>query len=315
MNDDTARLVMERIEGVIGRNVGRDISRMAAFAKGGVERAARSIIAAPTPHVGIITGFFIRHAEPPSPETDGLGGTAHLAAGLLNAGVPVTLISDAPCAKAVWAVGAAVPGTADREVGLEIVSTSRAAVRQLRDRLAAAARPITHLIAIERVAPGADGKPHREHGWDMTAETAPLDLLFDDEGWRAPWVTIGIGDGGNEIGMGNLPPEIVANDIPNGGLIAAQTRADHLIVAGVSNWGAYGLLAAMAALHPERAGDLLRHFTPDMDRRFLEAAVLIGQAVDDSRPDRPGRPQLSVDRLSADQHAEVINALRSIVTL
>jgi hypothetical protein len=309
MNDGTTSLVIEQIEDVIGRNVGRDIGRMVAFARGGVERAARSITATSKPHVGIVTGFFIRHAEPPSPETDGLGGAAHLAAGLLNAGIPTTLISDAPCAKAVWAMSTAVPGA----VELEIVSTTRDAVYQLRNRLSQAARPMTHLIAIERVAPGVDGKPHREHGWDMTAETAPLDLLFDDEGWTSPWTTIGIGDGGNEIGMGGLPPEIVANDIPNGGLIAAKTRTDHLIVAGVSNWGAYGLLAAMAALCPKRAADLLQYFTPEMDRQFLEAAVLIGQAVDDSRPDRPGKPQLSVDRLSVEQHAEVISALRSIV--
>jgi hypothetical protein len=309
MNDGATTLVMDQIEDVIGRNVGRDIGRMVAFAKGGVERAARSITAASKPHIGIVTGFFIRHAEPPSPETDGLGGAAHLAAGLLNAGIPTTLISDAPCAKAVWAVSTAIPGAVD----LEIVSTRRDAVYQLRDRLSQAAHPITHLIAIERVAPGVDGKPHREHGWDMTGETAPLDLLFEDEGWTSPWTTIGIGDGGNEIGMGVLPPEIVANDIPNGGLIAAKTRADHLIVAGVSNWGAYGLLAALAARHPDRGADLLRYFTPEMDRHFLEAAVLVGQAVDDSRPDRPGKPQLSVDRLPVDQHAEVINALRSIV--
>jgi hypothetical protein len=309
VNDSPSTLVMAQIEDLIGRNVGRDIARMKAFAQGGVERAARSIMETSNPHVGIVTGFFIRHAEPPSPETDGLGGAAHLAAGLLNAGIPVTLISDAPCAKAVWALSTAIPGAVD----LEIVSIKSEAVCKLRDRLAQAPQPLTHLIAIERVAPGSDGKPHREHGWDMTAETAPLDLLFDDEGWSPPWTTIGIGDGGNEIGMGVLPPEIVANDIPNGGLIAAKTRADHLIVAGVSNWGAYGLLAAMAALRPDRAAALLAHFTPDMDRRFLEAAVLVGQAVDDSRPDRPGKPQMSVDRLPVERHAEVINALRSIV--
>ena len=119
MNDGTTSLVMEQIEDVIGRNVGRDIGRMVTFAKGGVERAARSITAASKPHVGIVTGFFIRHAEPPSPETDGLGGAAHLAAGLLNAGIPTTLISDAPCAKAVWALSTAIPGAVD----LEIVST------------------------------------------------------------------------------------------------------------------------------------------------------------------------------------------------
>jgi hypothetical protein len=301
--------VFERIEDIIGRIVKRDISRMVTFARGGIERAARSLMAETTPHVGIVAGFFFRHADPPSPETDGLGGAAHLAAGLSNAGIPATIISDAPCAKAIWAVTEAIPG----DVGLEIVSTSPHAVRGLRHRLAHGERPLTHLIAIERVAPGSDGKPHREHGWDMTAETAPLDLLFEEAGWERPWTSIGIGDGGNEIGMGNLPAEIVSRDIPNGGLIAARTKVDHLIVAGVSNWGGYGLLAAMAAVSTDRSSELLRYLTPEMDLRFLEAAVLVGQAVDDSRPDHPGRPQMTVDCLPVERHAEIINALRSVV--
>ena len=119
--------------------------------------------------------------------------------------------------------------------------------------LESADRPITHLIAIERVSPAADGKPHREHGWDMSRETAPLHLLFDDPTWQRRWTTIGIGDGGNEIGMGSLPQNIVETEIPNGRMIAATTPADYLIVAGVSNWGGYGLLAAMACLRPQKA--------------------------------------------------------------
>jgi hypothetical protein len=123
----------------------------------------------PNAHVGIVTGFYIRHAEPPSPETDGLGGMAHLAAGLANAGIPVTVITDTPCAKAVWAVVDALP----MPVNLEVVSTTESSVLRLRQHLETGDRPITHLIAIERVAPASDGKPHREHGWDMSRETAP----------------------------------------------------------------------------------------------------------------------------------------------
>ena len=41
VNDSASALVMAQIEELIGRNVGRDIARMTAFAQGGVERAAR----------------------------------------------------------------------------------------------------------------------------------------------------------------------------------------------------------------------------------------------------------------------------------
>jgi hypothetical protein len=260
-------------------------------------------------HVGIVTGFFIQHATPPSPETDGLIGMGHLAAGLASAGVPVTVITDAPCAKAVWAVVDAVP----EQVDLEVTATSERSVRRLRKSLESADRPITHLIAIERVSPAADGKPHREHGWDMSRETAPLHLLFDDPTWQRRWTTIGIGDGGNEIGMGSLPQNMVETEIPNGRVIAATTPADHLIVAGVSNWGGYGLLAAMACLRPQKAAALLRQFNREMDHRLLTAAVETGQAVDDSRVDSPGRPQMSVDRIPWEQHAILLEEIAAVV--
>ena len=192
--------VFERLDQAVGRTVRRDISRLAAFARGNLERAARSIGEHPRPHVGIVTGFFVRHAEPPSPETDGLNGLGQLAAGLTEAGMRVTAITDAPCAKAVWAVTRALP----REIGLKVVAVSAEAVRRLRRRLESDDAPLTHLIAIERCALGSDGKPHREHGWDISGDTAPLDYLFEDQDWTAPWTTIGIGDGGNEIGMGVL---------------------------------------------------------------------------------------------------------------
>ena len=108
-----------RIEANIGRKVKRDISRMTEWAKGNLARAAEAIMNTPNAHVGIVTGFYIQHAEPPSPETDGLGGMAHLAAGLANAGIPLTVITDAPCAKAarragrLWPIGDAKDSAID----------------------------------------------------------------------------------------------------------------------------------------------------------------------------------------------------------
>lgn len=302
--------IYEKLEAVAGRKVRRDISRLVTFAQGNLEKAAKSIAEHPAPHVGIVAGFFVRHAEPPSPETDGLNGLGQLAAGLSEAGIRVTAISDAPCAKAVWAVTEALP----HKVGLEIVSVSADSVRRLRRELEAFETPITHLVAIERCALGSDGKPHREHGWDISNDTAPLDYLFEDTGWEAPWTTIGIGDGGNEIGMGVLPPEIVEKDIPNGALIAARTGADYLLVSGVANWGAYALLAALAAARPDLAPALLRHFNGETERAILKAAVDVGQAIDDSRVDRLGQLQMTIDRLPLADHVAIVDELAALVS-
>ncbi len=73
------------------------------------------------------------------------------------------------------------------------------------------------------------------HGRDITASMAPAHHLFD---MRLAPVTIGIGDGGNEIGMGKISMETIARNINRGAQIACRVPADHLIVAGISNWGA-----------------------------------------------------------------------------
>ena len=92
---------------------------------------------------------------------------------------------------------------------------------------------ITHAISIERCGRSADGAPRNMRGQDIGSYTAPLDELFT----AGPWETIAVGDGGNEIGMGSIPRELIARHIDHGETIACVTPAQHLIVAGVSNWG------------------------------------------------------------------------------
>src|SRR5258707_3766177 len=79
-------------------------------------------------------------------------------------------------------------------------------------------------------------------------------LLFEAAGRQSPpFPTTGIGDGGNEIGMGKIPWDVIRRNIPNGGLVACRVPTDHLIVCGVSNWGAYGLAAGVAFFRGQKA--------------------------------------------------------------
>ena len=73
-------------------------------------------------------------------------------------------------------------------------------------------------------------------GEDITGIAAALDPLM-----RAP-LTVAVGDGGNEIGMGAIAPYLQAKGLIPG---VSVTRADHLLLAEVSNWGAYGLVAML----------------------------------------------------------------------
>jgi len=96
------------------------------------------------------------------------------------------------------------------------------------------------LIAIERCGRAIDGKYYSMHKKDISSYTPPIDALF----LQASCLKLGIGDGGNEIGMGKYR-EILSR---TASVIPCVVETDFLIPATVSNWGAYGLLAAMSKL-------------------------------------------------------------------
>uniref|UniRef100_A0A673N7X9 D-glutamate cyclase n=1 Tax=Sinocyclocheilus rhinocerous TaxID=307959 RepID=A0A673N7X9_9TELE len=58
----------------------------------------------------------------------------------------------------------------------------------------------------------------------------------------------GIGDGGNELGMGKVKAAVKAY-MPNGNLIACDVAADFAITAGVSSWGSYAVACALYVLN------------------------------------------------------------------
>ena len=161
------------------------------------------------------------------------------------------------------------------------------------------------IIAIER--PGWNRKTiyHNMHGQDISSKTAKMDYLFNKAHLRKT-LTIGIGDGGNEIGMGNIL-ETVKQLVPFGSLcqcpcrggIASVTKVDHLIVSSVSNWGAYGL----AALSAHFAKLPFRH-TPNDERRLIKAMIEAG-AVDGVT----GKAITAVDGMDIERNAEVVKRI------
>ena len=111
--------------------------------------AARSLAAVSSGTVGILTGFYISHAQPPCGETDGPLGAVFLARALIPLGFRVVLYADGFCLPALRA-GLRVAGLSDGvrvvEVGASL-SFAEAKEQVLADGL-------THLIALERVGPG-----------------------------------------------------------------------------------------------------------------------------------------------------------------
>jgi hypothetical protein len=283
--------------------------------------ACRSIAETARPVLAVVTGFPIAAAQPPCDETDGPLGAVFLARALAPLGIEVSLLADGSAVRAM-------------ECGLAASRlVQRVPVRMLpdafvdADEFRALSFPAefphpTHLIAIERVGPGytivslrrdartsehdlaeftrtvpetEQGRPRSMRGRDLSALTRPAQLLFED---RRPGVTtIGIGDGGNEIGMGKIAWRTISRNIPNGGLIACRVPTDHLIVAGVSNWGGYALAAGVARLrNAPLPADL---FDVECEREILRVMVEAGPLVDGVT----AKPTVSVDGLSFEDHA------------
>ena len=180
----------------------------------------------------IATGFYIQRAE--APETDGPPGALALGRALRALGNRVVYVSDAYTAPLLADLAPCDTETVDFAIADD--TTSMRVARHLLDRIAP-----TVLIAIERCALTAGGTYLNMRGQDISPHTARLDHLFAQHPH-----SIGIGDGGNEIGMGNLAcriPEVAA--LPNE---PAVTRTTHLVIASVANWGAYGVVAALSRL-------------------------------------------------------------------
>jgi hypothetical protein len=68
--------------------------------------------------------------------------------------------------------------------------------------------------------------------------------------------SIGIGDGGNEVGMGKILALVESSQIPNAAQIACVIPTDHLHVASVSNWGGYALVAAAVTILIHESDDI-----------------------------------------------------------
>ncbi len=115
------------------------------------------------------------------------------------------------------------------------------------------------VVSVERPGVAADGRYYNMHRDDITHLVAKYDLFF--ENGNRP--RIAFGDGGNEIGMGNLKNRFTAMNI-----IPSVTPCDELVISSVSNWGVYGVIGVMSQLLKE---DLFKLVDPESIANFLVA--------------------------------------------
>lgn len=251
------------------------------------EDAARFILAHDGP-VLIATGFYILQAD--RPETDGPLGALALGQALHRLGRRVIHVSD----RYTTPLLRHLSGPETTIVSFPI--TDAEASRQYATELLTKYQPAL-LIAIERCGLTASDTYLNMRGRDISATTARLDDLFVQHPH-----SIGIGDGGNEIGMGNLVDRIPA--VPSLPDQPALTRTTQLVIASVANWGAYGILTALSRLTGQR---LLP--TPHAESNALRKAVDFG-AVDGTTSEAV----YTVDGFSMAENASTLACLHNLLS-
>lgn len=238
--DPKTQALSEAIESLLVARNPRQMQRArAALAPGYLLRAARMLhqCCDSDAHSTVIigTGFPVTGTF----ETDGPAGAIALYDALASLGGQPMIACGPPLSDAL-AQDYRVLALAARDVA--------AAEDEAREQLAQL-KPGA-IVAIERPGLAADGRYYNMRGQDISERC----YYFDPYLALADCPTIGIGDGGNEIGMGNILGTLADMDIR-----PSVTRCDELVVADVSNWAAYGLLGLLGYI----AGrDLLGELAP-----------------------------------------------------
>jgi len=148
------------------------------------------------------------------------------------------------------------------------------------------------VISIERPGMAADGHYYNMRGENISTQCASFDYFLT----LAKCPTIAIGDGGNEIGMGNVTEPLLALNI-----IPSATCCDELLIADVSNWGAHGLICMLSIITDQ---DLLQYWNNLSVLEYLSARGSVDGVTRDNT--------LTEDSLGADITDDVIENLRNI---
>lgn len=278
----------KQLEAIMGTNLeqrGMEGSSLPGELRG----AAESLLGAKT--VFIVTGFVIRDAM--AGETDGPVGAVSLAGALEQLGKKAVLITDKYSEDILHSCIAVKKLSCPTEI-ISVGYERLFCVRMLEKYR------LTHMVAIERPGRAMDGRCYSMKGEDLSDIVPNTDILLE-AGHKQGAVTIAVGDGGNEAGMGKIG-SYVASSVNNGKKICAALTSDFLISAGVSNWGGHALTAALSVM----TGVMLLHDAAT-EVKLLESIVKAG-AVDGLTK----QGEMTVDGLSLEANLDILKLLRSV---
>jgi len=261
---------------LVARNPRGMQTLQAALVPGYYLRAAQLLQNA-TGRVLIGTGFPVAGTY----ETDGPVGAIALYRALEALGAEPILVCGTPLADAIA-----------NDYRVHKISLGEPAVSKVEAQNALQQYQPSLVISIERPGMAADGKYYNMRGEDISPACASFDYFLSS----ASCPTIGIGDGGNEIGMGN-----VAKTLEQLSIIPSATCCDELVIADVSNWAAQGLIAMLSILRQQ-----------DMILDWDNVAILQYLSDRGSVDGVTRENHLTEDGLSSDISEELIKNLRKL---
>ena len=271
----------ESIEDIVLRHSGRGMDILRGYKRDRyAEAAARTILDWEKDTVFLTTGFYVAGFA----ETDGPVGTVFLAKALKKLGYRPVILTDDYCRGFFDGEGVEViymPFDADLDWCMETLGSFT---------------PVG-LISIERCGENTERDYANMRGVSITDKTAAADLFFRIALGIVP--TIGVGDGGNEIGMGNVA-DIIEEKLS---LKPCVVTVDNLVIATVSNWGAYAIIAYLEKLSGQK-----------VFMNFEEARAFIKKTVNLGSVDGVIKEQIvSVDGFGMETEKEIIDSLGAAI--
>nr|XP_048305401.1 D-glutamate cyclase, mitochondrial isoform X3 [Myodes glareolus] len=213
----------------------------------------------------VTTGFPTHFNHEPPEETDGPPGAIALAAFLQALGKETSMVVDQRALSLHTKLVEEAVKQGVLTTPIPILTYQGGSVEDAQAFLCKDGDPksprFDHLVAIERAGRAADGSYYNARKMNIKHLVDPIDDLFL-AAQKIPGISsTGVGDGGNELGMGKVK-KAVKKFIRNGDVIACDVEADFAVIAGVSNWGGYALACALYILN-----------SCDIHERYLRRAI------------------------------------------
>ena len=262
---------------------------------------AQAFLAQPGCRVGIVTGATDK-VNFPNGESDGPLGAAALARALDLLGYSVTLYTESAAAMGLREMekilGTAVPV---EELALDD-----------REQFHAIAQKLDICLFTEKLGMNEKGVQHSVTGHARSGNRAYVDWIA----WEMNELgktTIGIGDGGNEVGFGKV--FMAARKLIEhgehclcgcGGGIITRTATTYLYPVSISNWGCYALCAALAIGAENKKLLVL----PEEERAMLTRCMEIG-LVDGGT----GEPRFALDGVDGEVSVGVVRMIQEMVDI